>query len=95
MSAPFKTGRHREVSRAGGFDPETLETLFSVLGADRMRRLFQVSRLEFAEAIDRLNRAFEAQDLERSHDEAHALRGAAANIGAVTLADALANYEMR
>ena len=94
MDAPFDLGRMRAISRAGGFSLETLETLFSVLGAERMQRLFQVSRLEFAEAAVRLNQAVAAQDLRLCQEEAHGLRGAAANIRAVALADAVANYEM-
>lgn len=81
------------IYRAGGFDPATLDGLAEVLGADRMRHLLQITRTEFAEALTRLRRAATAKDLERTRSEAHALRGAAANIGAVTLAGAVERYE--
>jgi HPt (histidine-containing phosphotransfer) domain-containing protein len=93
MRDPMEPGLSREIATAGGFSPETLETLLSVLGADRMQVLFQVSRLEFAHAGTRLNRAVEAQDIVRCREEAHALRGAAGNIGAVNLAEAVSRYE--
>lgn len=81
------------IYRAGGFDPGTLDGLALVLGEDRMQRLFQITRTEFAEAVTRLHQAVAAQDTGQALNEAHALRGAAANIGAITLAEAVNDYE--
>lgn len=83
----------RAIYRAGGFDPETLDSLALVLGEERMQRLFRITRTEFAEAVTRLGQAVAAQDAGQARNEAHALRGAAANIGAVTLAEAVNDYE--
>jgi HPt (histidine-containing phosphotransfer) domain-containing protein len=92
MNAPTPAEIHA-IYHAGGFDPETLDGLAKVLGEERMQRLFRITRAEFAEALARLSQAVTAQDLDRTQNEAHALRGAAANIGAIAVADAVARYE--
>ncbi len=92
MTPPSPEETHA-IYRTGGFDPQTLDGLAEVLGEDRMQRLFRITRTEFAEALARLSLAVTAQDLDRTLNEAHALRGAAANIGAVTLAEAVERYE--
>ncbi len=86
-------GEIHEIYRAGGFDPTILDGIEHLLGQDRMQRLFQITRAEFAEAMTRLRRAAAADDRAQVQSEAHALRGAAANVGAVAVADALARYE--
>lgn len=93
MTPPFRTADIDDIYRAGGFDPATLRSIAQSLVDDRMRRLFEITRVEFAEAMTRLRAAIAAKDFGRALNEAHALRGAAANIGAVTLADAVSRYE--
>lgn len=93
MTQSVAPAHRHEIYRAGGFDPEILDGLAAVLGEVRMQRLFHVTRSEFAQAHARLHAAAVAGDLAAAAIEAHALRGAAANIGAVALADAVAGFE--
>jgi HPt (histidine-containing phosphotransfer) domain-containing protein len=76
-----------------GFDSGVLAGLAAVLGETRMRRLLEITRAEFGEALTRVQAAVADGNIRLALDEAHATRGAAGNVGATRVAAAIEQLE--
>jgi HPt (histidine-containing phosphotransfer) domain-containing protein len=58
-----------------------------------MRRLLEITRAEFGEALTRVQAAVADGNIRLALDEAHATRGAAGNVGATRVAAAIEQLE--
>ena len=84
-------GPHKESSKI--FDADRLDEIRQALGEERCGQLLSLLANECRERPDSLHANAEAGDHDRLRAEAHALKGAALNIGAIALGEAAAAVE--
>ena len=76
------------------FDPASLNTLRHLGGGSLMSNLLQLFQHSATEHIEKLHEGFLQQDMQAVHHAAHTLKSAAANVGALHLAELAREIEL-